>query len=144
MISGSVFSTLNEAWDKFKKDNGLWATTWSSIPESRTFSNYRLLAFGQMLAKQICINYAQYIVYALKCSFRNIVCSRLENVVAFVLSFIMSTLHGFSSNRNSYSRDRLPVCKGPSPVTTKMHNTFRKQEASTESGEIVRSPWERL
>lgn len=23
MISGSVFSTLNEAWDKFKKDNGL-------------------------------------------------------------------------------------------------------------------------
>lgn len=24
MISGSVFSTLNEAWDKFKKDNGLW------------------------------------------------------------------------------------------------------------------------
>lgn len=23
MISGSVFATLNEAWDKFKKDNNL-------------------------------------------------------------------------------------------------------------------------
>ena len=23
MVSAAVFSTLNEAWDKFKKDNGL-------------------------------------------------------------------------------------------------------------------------
>ena len=23
MVSASVFSTLNEAWDKFKRDNGL-------------------------------------------------------------------------------------------------------------------------
>jgi len=100
MISGSVFSTLNEAWDKFKKDNGLWATTWLDKSELTAFPDHRLLLFrflSQSVFAQLCTVHK----LCLGCSFRN---SDPVDVVAFVLSITTSTLTTVLSNCWNFAR----------------------------------------